>query len=88
MKLLQWEDSIDVVECGETYTFGGVKVSIFDDSKFLHTKQSTMIDTSAEEIQDINLTSREIEDSMVEGHCVGVICKRAKSCVVCSGTQW
>ena len=45
-----------------------------------------MIGASAEEIQDINLTSGEIRDSIIEGHCIGVIIKKAKSCVVCNNT--
>lgn len=78
MKLVLWEDSINAVEYGKTYTFRGVKVRIFDDTKLLNTNPSTVIDPSAEEIQDINLTSEEIHEIIVERHCIGVITKKQK----------
>ena len=39
-----------------------------------------------QEIQDINLTSEQITDNIIEGQFIGVKIKTAKSCVVCNST--
>ena len=88
IKLILWEHSIEQVECGKTYKFKGLKVRVFNDVKFLNTNQSTIIDTADEEIKDINLSSEDISDSIVEGHRVGFKIKIAKSCIVCNNTLY
>ena len=41
IKLTVWEDLIEKVDCGKTYTFKNVKIRVFDDIKYLSTNPST-----------------------------------------------
>ena len=84
IKLTVWEELIEKVDCGKTYTSKNVKIRVFDDVKYLSTNPSTSIEPADQEIQDINLTSEQITDNIIEGQFIGVKIKTAKSCVVCN----
>lgn len=86
IKLVLWQDLINKVECGKTYLFQDLKVRVFDDAKYLNTNESTAIKLSEQEIQEINLTSDELKDNLIERQCVGVHFRKEKACVVCNNT--
>ena len=86
IKLTLWEDLIEKVECGKTYAFKNVKIRVFDDVKYLSTNASTSIEPADREIHDINLSSEQFADNIMEGRFIGATVKTAKSCVVCNST--
>lgn len=86
IKLVLWQDLINKVECGKTYLFQDLKVRVFDDAKYLNTNESTVNKLSEQEIQEINLTSDELKDNLIEGQCVGVHFRKEKACVLCNNT--
>ena len=85
IKLVLWEDLIDKVDCGKSYLFQAVKIRVFDDAKYLSTNESTII-TAYADIKDVNLTSQDIKDNIIEGQCIGVNLKKTTSCIVCNNT--
>ena len=85
MKLALWEESFHKVDCGKSYLFKSVTVKIFDDTKYLNANESSTVELQ-DDIDDINLTSKEIKDHIVEGQCLGVHVKQATSCIVCNNT--
>ena len=76
---------IQKVDSGKSYLFKRVAVKIFDDTKCLNADQSSTVELQ-DEIDDINLTSKEIKDNIVEGQCLGEHVKQATSCIVCNNT--
>ncbi|XP_048580147.1 uncharacterized protein LOC116605201 isoform X2 [Nematostella vectensis] len=86
IKLTLWEDLIDRVECGKTYTFKNVRIRVFDNVKYLSTNTSTSIEPADRQIHDINLTSEQFAENIIEGRFIGANVKAANSCVVCNTT--
>lgn len=84
IKLTLWEELISTVECGNTYWFRSVKVRMFDDSKYLSTNPSTAIEPAQEEISDVDLTTEDFADNIVEGLITSVKMTSTKVCLVCN----
>ena len=55
IKLALWEELIDKVECGRSYVFRGVTIRVFDDTKYLSTNESTILEAK-DDIEHVNLT--------------------------------
>ena len=81
IKLALREDMIHKVDCGKSYLFKSVTVNIFDDTKYLNANVSSTVELQ-DDINYINLTSKEIKDHIVEGQCLGVHVKQVTSCIV------
>ena len=62
-----------------------MKVRVFDDAKYLSTNESTIIEAKGD-MQDVNLTSDDIKDNIIEGECIAVQIKKEQSCVICNNT--
>ena len=74
IKLALWEDMIHKVDCGKSYLFKSVTVNIFDDTKYLNANVSSTVELQ-DDINYINLTSKEIKDHIVEGQCLRSTCQ-------------
>ena len=85
IKLVLWEELINQVDCGKSYLFRGVTTRVFDDVKYLSTNEATIIENK-DDITNVNLTSDEIKDTIVEGKCIGVHIKKQQTCVICNHT--
>lgn len=78
IKLVLWEELINQVDCGKSYLFRGLTTRVFDYVKYLSTSEATIIETK-DKITNINLTSDEIKDTIIEGQCIGVHIKKKNS---------
>lgn len=83
IKLVLWENIIDVIQAGKCYHFKNLKVRIFGDTKYLNTNESTTYG-EIENIEDVNLATKEIRDNLITGQCIAVQLKRITSCIVCN----
>lgn len=75
IKLVLWEEVINQVDCGKSYLFRGLTTRVFDYVKYLSTSEANIIETK-DKITNINLTSDEIKDTIIEGQCIGVHIKK------------
>ena len=67
--------------------FSGVTIRVFDDTKYLSTNESTILEAKDDnDIEHVNLTSDEIKDNIIEGNCIGVQIKQEQCCVICNNT--
>ena len=62
-----------------------MKLGIFDDVKYLITSEATDAQ-EIDDLQNVNLTTPEINENTIEGRCIGVQIKRTASCIVCNMT--
>ena len=53
--------------------------------KYLSTNEATIIEGKGD-ITNVNLTSDEIKDNIIEGQCIGVHIKKQQKCVICNYT--
>lgn len=83
IKLVFWEDKIDMVSTGRCYHVQNVTVRIFDDNKFLNTNESTVI-SEIDEIQNVKLDTPEMQDNLLVAQVVGVDIKKTTSCMICN----
>ena len=74
-KLVLWEEVIDKIHSGKSYLIQGLTVRIFDDKKFVNSNEATIV-SKMDDLPDVNLTSQEIQDNIVTGHCIGVSIKK------------
>ena len=79
-KLVLWEEVIDKIHSGKIYHIQGLTVRIFDDKKFVNSNEATVV-SEIDGLPDVNLTSQEIQDNIVTGHCIGVNIKKSSSCI-------
>lgn len=79
LKLVLWERLINQVDCGKSYLFRGITTRVFDDLKYLSTNEATIIEIK-DDITNVNLTSNEIKDTIIEGKCIGVHIKKQQTC--------
>jgi hypothetical protein len=85
IKLVLWEELISQVESAKSYLFRGVTSRVFDDVKYLSTNDSTIIEAK-DNIANVNLTSNEIKDNIIDAQCLGVHIKKQQTCVICNHT--
>ena len=71
------------VKLAQSYHTQNCKVCVFDDKKFLSTNENTLI-KEIEEIEDVNLDTSEIKDSIMVTTCVGVEVNHYSTCVLCN----
>ncbi len=83
IKLTLWENTIDMCQAAKCYQFENLKVNVFDDQKFLNSTEQTKV-TQIDEIQNVNLDSPQIKDSLITGNIVSVYIKKYYSCLVCN----
>lgn len=85
IQLVLWQDHIEKVDCGKTYLFKGIKVRVFDDTKYLTTNESTIIEQK-DDLRHINLSSEVIKDNIINGQCLAALIKKSTSCLVCNAS--
>ena len=83
IKLVLWEEVINQVDCGKSYLFRGLTTRVFDYVKYLSTSEATIIEKK-DKITNVNLTSDEIKDTIIQGRCIGVHIKKQRTCVTCN----
>ena len=71
------------MDCGKSYLFKGLPTRVFDYVKYLNTSEATIIEKK-DKITNVNLTSDEIKDTIIEGQCIGVHIKKQQTCVTCN----
>lgn len=71
IKLVLWEEVINQVDCGKSYLFRGLTTRVFDYVKYLSTSEATIIEKK-DKITNVNETSNEIKDTIIERQCIGV----------------
>ena len=79
IKLVLWEEVINQVDCGKSYLFRGLTTRVFDYVKYLNTSEATIIEKK-DKITNVNLTSDEIKDTIIERQCIGVHIKKQRTC--------
>ena len=79
IKLILWEEIITQVDCGKSYLFRGLTTRVFDNVKYLSTSEATIIEKK-DKITNVNLTSDEIKDTIIERQCIGVHIKKQRTC--------
>ena len=85
IKLVLWEEVIDKIHSGKSYHIQHLTVRIFNDKKFVNTNEATVV-SEIDDLDDVNLTSQEIQDNIITGYCIGVNIKRSSSCVACNNS--
>ena len=83
IKLILWEEITTQVDCGKSYLFRGLTTRVFDYVKYLSTSEATIIEKK-DKITNVNLTSDEIKDTIIERQCIGVHIKKQRACVTCN----
>ena len=83
MKLVVWEEVIDKIHSGKSYHIQGLTVRIFDDKKFVNSNEATVV-SEIDDLPDVNLTSQEIQDNIITGHCIGVNIKKSTLRIACN----
>ena len=66
------------------YLLRGLTTRVSDDVKYLSTNEATIIEKKDD--TNVNLTSDEIKDTIIEGQCIGVHIKKQQTCVICNQT--
>ena len=87
IKLVLWEEVINQVDCGKSYLLRGLTTRVFDYVKYLSTSEATIIEKK-DKITNVNLTSDEIKDTIVEEQCIGVHIKKNSRHVSPAITHW
>ena len=85
VKVALWEDMIEKVHVSKCYHIQNCKVRIFDDCKFISTNEFTNI-TQLDDITNINLSTPEVRDNIIIGHCLGIDVKCTSACTCCNQT--
>ena len=83
IKLILWEDTIDKVSAGKSYLLQNVTVRSFDDTKFVNTNETTVIQ-EVDDIADANTNTPGLQENHLTGQCVGIDVKKNMSCLVCN----
>ena len=83
IKLILWEDTIDKVSAGKSYLLQNVTVHSFDNTKFVNTNKTTVVQ-EADEITDANTNTPGLQENHLTGQCVGIEIKKNMSCLVCN----
>ena len=83
IKLILWEDTIDKVSAGKSYLQQNVTVRSFDDTKFVITNETTVVQ-EVDEITDANTNTPGLQENHLTGQCVGIDIKKNMSCLVCN----
>ena len=78
IKLVLWEEVINQVDCGKKYLFRGLTTRVFDYVKYLSTSEAIIIEKK-DKITNVNLTSDEIKDTIIERQCIGVHIKKQRT---------
>ena len=83
IKLVLWEEVIDKIHSGKSYHIQALTVRIFDDKIFVNSNETTVV-SEIDDLPDVNLTSQEIQDNIVIGHCIVVNIKKSTLCIACN----
>jgi len=85
IKLVLWENVIDLVQLGKSYHFQNCKIRVFDDCKFINTNEFTII-SEIDNIGAANLNTPDLQDNLITGTCLGFDVKKNRSCTFCNKT--
>ena len=61
----------EVGSVGRSHHIKGLTIRIFDDKKIVNSNEATVV-SKIDDLLDVNLTSQEIQDNIVTGHCIRV----------------
>ena len=75
IKLILWEDTIDKVRAGKSYLLQNVTVCCYDDTKFVDTNETTVVQ-KVDEITDAKTNTPGLQENHLTGQCVGIDIKK------------
>ena len=82
--LVLWEGHTSNVDCGKTYLFKAVRVRVFDDTKYLNTNETTVVEQK-DDLKHVNLSSDIIKNNILAGQCIVALIK-STSCFACNAS--
>lgn len=83
IKLILWEDTVDKLSAVKSYLLQNVTVRSFDDTRFVNTNETTVVQ-EVDEITDASTSTLGLQDNHLTGQCVGIDIKKNYSCLVCN----
>lgn len=75
IKLILWEDTVDKVSAGKSYLLENVSVRSFDDTRFVNTNETTVVQ-EVDEITDASTSTLGLQENHLTGQCVGIDIKK------------
>ena len=75
IKLILWEDTIDKVSAGKSYLLQNVTLRSFDDTIFLNTNETTVVQ-EVHKITDASTSTLGLQENHLAGQCEGIDIKK------------